>query len=201
MIGRLTGNIESINKDSIIIDVMGVGYVVFCSNITLKKLSGHEGKVSLIIEMHVREDQISLYGFYDNNEKYWFGELTKVKGVGPRLALTILGTLTPESLVNAILSQDKTSFSRISGVGTKLIERIFTELKNHKNIINTIPNYEISNDTTNHKYNTQTDAISALVNLGYARHEAYQATNKFIVGNDNITTVQLIKLALKELSK
>lgn len=201
MIGKLTGNLDYIDKDTALIDVMGVGYIVFCSNNTLKKLSSHEGKASLIIETHVREDQISLYGFYDTNEKYWFGELTKVKGVGPKLALAILGVLTPEVLINAIAAEDKVSFSRVNGVGTKLVERIFAELKSHKNISNAIPNKELKNIIADNKYDIQTDSISALVNLGYAKHEAYQITSKLISNNNALTTEQLIKLALKELSK
>ncbi|AIL65232.1 Holliday junction ATP-dependent DNA helicase RuvA [Rickettsiales bacterium Ac37b] len=201
MIGKLTGKVDHIDKDTVLIDVMGVGYIVFCSNMTIKKLSVQQENVSLIIETYVREDQISLYGFYDTHEKYWFGELTKIKGVGPKLALTILGTLTPDALVKAIALQDKTSFAPITGVGPKLIERLLTELKSHKNISNIVISSDAETHVTNTRYDAQTDAISALVNLGYAKHEAYQVTNRLIANNDNVTTEQLIKLALKELSK
>ncbi|MBL0318583.1 MAG: Holliday junction branch migration protein RuvA [Alphaproteobacteria bacterium] len=129
MIGKLRGLIDSVGEDSVVIDVGGVGYVAFCSANTLRRVP-HNGEVILWIETHVREDHIHLYGFIDQREREWFRVLTTVQGVGSRTALALLGVLTADDITHALLTQDKTPFTRASGVGPKLAERIVTELKN-----------------------------------------------------------------------
>ncbi|MBQ2810599.1 MAG: Holliday junction branch migration protein RuvA, partial [Alphaproteobacteria bacterium] len=128
MIAKLRGLVDSIFEDSCIVDVGGVGYLVFASAKTLARLNtGSE--TSLLIETVVREDSISLFGFYDAWEKEWFGTLTKVQGVGAKVCLSILSVLTPSQLAQAVAAQDKNSFLRASGVGPKLAARLVTELK------------------------------------------------------------------------
>lgn len=215
MIAKLRGIIDTIGEDFCIIDVNGVGYLVFASAKTLSKLvRGNE--VSLRIETVVREDSISLYGFYDAWEKEWFSTLTKVQGVGAKVCLSILSALSPSQLSQAIAAQDKASFTRANGVGPKLAARIVTELKDK---IVTIPlsaengelakgmtmdateeteTYEDKLEARTENPNLMEDAISALVNLGYQRLEAYRAVNIAMADSKAEDVSTVIKLALKE---
>ncbi|MGN0914454.1 MAG: Holliday junction branch migration protein RuvA [Alphaproteobacteria bacterium] len=220
MIAKLRGVIDTIGEDYCIVDVNGVGYLVSASSRTLAKLVRGKAAV-LLIETVVREDSISLFGFADAWEKEWFLTLTKVQGVGAKVCLAILSVLTPNQLAQAVSAQDKASFSRASGVGPKLAARIVTELKDK---IVTVPIESVvrSDLTTeeedmdkeqaeqeNNAYedviaaqednqNSVEDAISALVNLGYQRLEAYKAVNKAAMKTQNADVSELIKLALKE---
>src|SRR5580704_4812127 len=124
MIGKLRGRIDEIHEDSVILDVGGVGYQIFCSSRTLAALPPVGETAQLIIETHVREDHIHLYGFPDTIERDWFNLLCTVQRVGNKMALSILGAYSPEQLAHAILAKDTAAFSRISGVGPKLAERI-----------------------------------------------------------------------------
>lgn len=222
MIGKLRGILDEIHEDSIIIDVGGVGYHVFCSQRTIAALPSIGEAIQLIIEMNVREDHMHLYGFPDAVEREWFRLLATVQRVGNKQALTILSAHSPQSLAHAIMAKDTTAFSRISGVGAKLAERIVTELKDKVSKLPTSSfqlnaGNAIVSDMPATKGNrpkaTKTaagkdesthieDAISALVNLGYSRSEAYSATLKAAQaegGNSTLDT--LIKLSLKELVK
>ena len=206
MIAKLRGIVDSFGEDSLIVDVNGVGYLVFASGRTLSKMvKGAE--VTLFIETVVREDNISLYGFASALEKEWFLTLTKVQGVGAKVCLSILSVLTPIQLAQAVSAQDKASFSRASGVGPKLAARIVTEL-NGKMV-----GLPIGADTADYAaalndkevvapisapQNNIEDAISALVNLGYQRLEAYRAVNAAAGKNPDADVSGLIKSALKE---
>lgn len=219
MIAKLRGIIDTIGEDYCVVDVNGVGYLVFASSKTLARLI--KGKqFSLLIETVVREDSISLFGFYDAWEKEWFLTLTKVQGVGAKVCLSILSALSPSQLAQAVSAQDKNSFTRASGVGPKLAARLVTELKDK---IVTIPvelmtradlNPETAAEEPSATEETEVyedaiqgrienpmkldDAISALVNLGYQRLEAYQAVNKANASQPDADVAALIKLALKE---
>src|SRR3954451_8655327 len=129
MIAKLAGILDSAGPDSAIIDVGGVGYLTFCSTRTVERLPPPGGAARLLIETHVREDHIHLYGFIDTAERDWFWLLTTVQGVGARLALAILSAVAPEALTLAILAQDKASLARADGVGPKLAARIVNELR------------------------------------------------------------------------
>ena len=201
MIAKLTGAIDSAGSDSAIVDVNGVGYLVFCSARTLGKLPAKGAPVSLLIETHVREDHIHLYGFADASEREWFRLLTTVQGVGAKLGLAILGALSPDDLARAIASGDKASLSRPSGVGPKLAARIAVELKDKvKNmargpIAADLPAGEGTNATI-------ADAVSALVNLGYRRPEAIDAVTAVARRlGDEVAVGALIRAGLQELSK
>lgn len=215
MIAKLRGIIDTIGEDFCIVDVNGVGYLVFASAKTLGRLARGQ-KAALRIETVVREDSISLFGFYDAWEKEWFSTLTKVQGVGAKVCLSILSALSPNQLSQAIAAQDKTSFTRANGVGPKLAARIVTELKDK---IVTIPLSAETNDfakgmdmDANEETaayedqlearaadpNLMEDAISALVNLGYQRLEAYRAVNKAMADGQAQDVSSVIRLALKE---
>lgn len=216
MIAKLRGKVDTIGDDFCIVDVNGVGYLVFASAKSLGKLKiGAEA--SLLIETVVREDSISLFGFADAWEKEWFTTLTKVQGVGAKVCLAILSVLAPMQLAQAVSAQDKNSFTRASGVGPKLAARIVTELKDK---IVTIPVSEFAKEINmDMTPNEQTanyedvlaaqaddptkieDAISALVNLGYQRLEAYKAVNQAALNAPDADMSELIKLALKEFAK
>src|ERR1700736_1854137 len=129
MIAKLAGVVEQIESDAAVIDVNGVGYLAFCSTRTIGRLPPPGGPARLLIETHVREDHIHLYGFIDAVERDWFRLLTTVQGVGAKVALAILSAGAPNDLTLAIVSQDQTPLSRADGVGPKLAARIVNELK------------------------------------------------------------------------
>ena len=208
MIAKLRSITDTIGEDFCVIDVNGVGYLVSASAKTLSKLKTGE-EATLFTVMTVREDDISLFGFADVWEKEWFGTLTKVQGVGAKVCLSILSVLTPAQLSQAIGAQDKASFCRANGVGPKLAARIVTELKDK---IVTIPvtsnNSEILNSDVSSPapiaampdtdYSKSEDIISALVNLGYQRIDAYRIANKVILENPDADLSALIRMALNE---
>jgi Holliday junction DNA helicase RuvA len=181
MIAKLTGLVDQIGEGHVIIDVKGVGYLVFCSNKTLNILAAAEGTVSVMIETHVREDHIHLYGFGDESERAWFNLLTTVQGVGAKVCLAILSVLSPDNLMQAIAAQDKATVTRSPGVGPKLATRIITELKDKIEGIATVSKTTtLENNIALADYTSQfiDDAVSALVNLGYSKSDAFGAIHQ-----------------------
>jgi Holliday junction DNA helicase RuvA len=216
MIAKLKGLLDSSDEDGLIIDVGGVGYQVFCSRRTLSRLPGNGGAVALDIETHVREDHIHLYGFAERAERDWFRALTTVQGVGARVALAILSVLAPDQLAQAVAAQDKAAVTRANGVGPKLAQRIVAELKDKAGGIGLGPGGALpagsekpaGGDTGGSGPDglvsgaASEDAVSALVNLGYGRSEAFAAIAKAARGaSDPMDTAQLITRGLKELSR
>ncbi|PZP85928.1 MAG: Holliday junction branch migration protein RuvA [Azospirillum brasilense] len=207
MIGKLTGKIDSTTDDHCIVDVNGVGYVVFASAKTLGLLPAAGGLVSLLIETHVREDHIHLYGFASEAERQWFRTLTTVQGVGVKMALAILGVFTPEQLLTTIAAQDKKALTAVSGVGPKLAERIVTELKNQaaKMAGAGFAMPAVSGTATKGKAATKTpsaveDALSALVHLGYSRTDAFTVVMRIQSAEPEASLDTLIRASLKELA-
>jgi Holliday junction DNA helicase RuvA len=206
MIGKLTGTIDSFGNDHVLLDVGGVGYLVFASRRTMTRIGQPGDRASLLIDTHVREDHIHLFGFADANEQRWFRLLTSVQGVGAKVGMALLGTLTPDQISLAIASQDKAMITQADGVGPKLAVRILTELKEKVGQIEIqqpITKTNRPTEATSGPANLQHDAISALVNLGYGRAEAFTAVSQAAhKANDNEkTNLQiLIRLALKEIS-
>lgn len=220
MIAKLKGTVDTIGDEYCIIDVNGVGYLVFSSAKTLGRLKIGEA-ANILIETVVREDSISLFGFASALEKEWFLTLTKVQGVGAKVCLSILSALAPQQLAQAVAAQDKASFTRANGVGPKLAARIVTELKDK---IVTIPvaaatttadlakelDMDANEETETYEDNltaraddptAMEDALSALVNLGYQRLEAYRVVNQVLIANPNVDVSELIRLSLKEFAK
>ena len=175
MIARLTGSVEVVGEDRAVIDAGGVGYLVFCSSRTLSRLPGDGATVRLHIETHVRQDHIHLYGFLDRAEHEWFALLTMVQGVGARVALAILSALTPEEILHAVAAGDKVAVARANGVGPKLAGRIVAELKDRVGGIALGPGGTRQPSGPGSSAAVDVDAVSALVNLGYGRSEAFQA--------------------------
>ena len=203
MIAQLKGLLEAIGDDWAIVDVGGVGYQAFCSGKTLQALPARGEAVKLSIITHVREDHIHLYGFMDATEKEWFERLLSVQGVGAKVALAILSTLSPAELGHAILAQDKAMVGRANGVGPKLATRLVTELKDKVPALGTadaggLDIAVVNGDAANANLN---DAISALVNLGYRRADAMSAVAKASRDQGADADLQsLITHGLKELS-
>ena len=199
MIGKLTGIVDSAGEDWVILDVAGVGYLAFCSGRTLGLLPPAGGAATLRIETHVREDHIHLYGFADEAEHDWFKLLQTVQGVGAKMALAVLSVLPPHDLVRAIAAQDKAAIARAHGVGQKLAGRIASELKDKAGGIVLGP-VAAANGGAGVGAVSE-DAVSALVNLGYRRAEAFAAVAKASGDLGRSASVEsLIKAGLKELA-
>lgn len=203
MIGKLKGLVDSFTEETVIVDVQGVGYVVACSARTLARL--HKGEaVSLSIETQVREDAIRLFGFLSDAERDWFRLLQGVQGVGSKVALSILGVLPAAELATAIALQDKAAVGRASGVGPKLAARIVAELKDKAPLYAGVTPEAArlaGEDDAKAAPKPVQDAISALINLGYARPQAATAVAAAVKAlGDKAETPALIRRALKELS-
>lgn len=205
MIGKLKGLIDSYGEDFVILDVQGVGYQVQCSARTLQALPSPGEAAVLSIETYVREDQIRLFGFRSDLEREWFRLLQTVQGVGARVALAVLGTLPPAELANAIALRDKAAVSRTPGVGPKVAERIVTELKDKAPAFASVDPVVVQLSGAvddNRAPRPVSDAISALVNLGYGPPQAAAAIAAAVRGaGEDAETAQLIRLGLKELAK
>ena len=209
MIARLKGIIDELGPDWLVVDVSGVGYLVFCPARTIGTLPGLGMPTELHIETHVREAQISLYGFAEARERECFRLLTTVQGVGAKVALAILGTLSPDQLVEAILAQDKAQLSRADGVGPRLAARLLTELKDRiltvaggLHVVSADQQAPAPEVAAAGPQGVTADAISALVNLGYGRAEAFGAVTRALAAPDEATSLEaLIPAALKELGQ
>ncbi len=207
MIAKLTGLLDSLGADWAIVDVGGVGYLVFCSAKTLAAMPAPGERVALLIETHVREDHIHLFGFAGGRELDWFRLLQNVQGVGAKVALAILSVLGPDQLQVAIAAQDSKAVARANGVGPKLAARIVNELKDKAAKLSlgasavataaASPSGAPAADDA-----ALADAVSALVNLGYSPSDAYGAAHsaRRQLG-ETAGLSALIKAGLKELSQ
>jgi holliday junction DNA helicase RuvA len=176
VIAKLSGIVDSVAEDGAVIDVGGVGYLAFCSTRTISQLPLPGTPARLLVETHVREDHIHLYGFIDAAERDWFRTLTTVQGVGARLALSILSALTPEDLSLAIFAQDRAVLARADGVGPRLAARIVNELKDKVSGLAPAPSMSAGSASATVADSGQAaDAVSALVNLEWGRAEAFAA--------------------------
>ncbi len=200
MIAKLKGILDNVGDDWLIIDVAGVGYMVFASGRTLSRLPAVGAPVSLSIETHVREDHIHLFGFWDNAELDMFKLLQSVQGVGAKVALGILSALDPEALTTAIAAGDKVAICRANGVGPKLGQRIMMELKDKAASI-VMPGHVALGAAAGKGNGSIGDAVSALVNLGYSASQAHTAVATAARDADgDVKVEELIRLGLKELS-
>ncbi len=204
MIGKLRGIVDSYAGEAIVLDVQGVGYLVTCSSRTLQALPRPGEAAALAIETHVREDAIRLYGFLSDEERDWFRLLQNVQGVGAKVALAILGMGPVGELASAIALQDKAAISKAPGVGPRLAARITAELKDKTPAtisvdpaVARLAGEEPARGTPAAVH----DAISALINLGYARPQAAAAiaTAAKALGAD-AEAQALIRRGLKELA-
>lgn len=197
MIAMLTGRIDQTSAEGLVLDVNGVGYLVFCSNRTLARLPARGTVLRLLVETQVREDHIHLFGFTEEAERAWFRLLMTVQGVGARIALAVLSVLPPEALAAAILAQDKAAVARADGVGPKLAQRIVNELKDKVGGLTLGPAAAPTEEGA-----ATADAISALVNLGYQRSDAYGAVTMAARRLGPAARIDLlIKAGLQELAR
>jgi holliday junction DNA helicase RuvA len=205
MIGKLTGTIDSVGEDLVVLDVHGVGYLVYCSARTLGELPAVGKTAALAIETHVREDQIRLFGFLTAAEREWFRLLQTVQGVGAKVALAILSTLRAHDLATAIAMRDKAAITRAPGVGPKVAERIVTELKDKSPALAAVDPavVRLSGALQDKRApGPVPDAISALVNLGYGQPQAMAAISAAVRdAGEGADAARLIRLGLKELAK
>lgn len=193
MIARLKGTLTGKFEDHVIVDIGGVGYQAFVSSICLRELPATGVEVLLHIYTHVREDQLTLFGFASHEEKSIFLRLLNVSGIGPKMALTILSGLAPHAVVDAVIKEDLACLNSIQGVGKKTAERIIVDLKDK--FIKEFGGAGAMHTTNKPLYH---DTLSALINLGYPKIIAEKTLAKVRIGNH--TTVQTaVKEALKEL--
>jgi len=198
MIGWLNGTIVDLPQPGkLVLDVNGVGYDVEMSLSTYFRLEGSKEKVDLYIHTIVREDAILLYGFIDKQERALFRALIKVNGVGPKLAVAILSSITPQDFIRCIQQESTALLTQIPGIGKKTAERLIVEMKD------TLRQFSTDNQSTSikvdHPYYQQNEAISALEALGYKIAEATKVVNQIDDGQKNAE--QLIRQALQKLAK
>jgi len=208
VIARLSGTVAEIGEDFAVIDCAGVGYHAQCSGRTLERLPPVGGLATLHVETLMREDSIRLLGFAERAERDWFRILTTVQGVGPRIALAILSSLSAEELLAAIASGDKAMVSRADGVGPKLAQRIVSELKDKAGSMffgakpGAAQPASPAAAAVAGMQSAASDAVSALVNLGYRQAEAFTAVAKVAQEQGAKATVDgLIRAGLKELAR
>jgi Holliday junction DNA helicase RuvA len=206
MIGKLKGTLDEIGEDHCVVDVHGVGYVAFCPTRTLSKLGGVGEAVVLHIETYVREDMIRLYGFGSALEREWFRLLQNhVPGVGAKVALAVLSTLSASELANAVALRDTAMVARAPGVGKKVAERIVAELRDKAPAYTgeAAASMGLKQDLgAGVAPAPVADAVSALVNLGYSRDVAASAVAAALkTAGEGADSAKLIRLGLKELAR
>jgi Holliday junction DNA helicase RuvA len=205
MIGRLRGTVDAVGEGHAIVDVNGVGYEVQASARTLRAMSVGQ-PVSLAIETHVREDAIRLFGFTSETERAWFRLLQTIQGVGAKVALAVLGTLSPEDLAHAIALQNWAAVEQAPGVGKKLAQRIVAELRDKAPALSAAglvaPVAGRKGSPSSPGREAATEAISALTNLGYQPVQASQAVASALAElGEGADTAKLIRRGLKELAR
>ncbi|MEO1242910.1 MAG: Holliday junction branch migration protein RuvA [Pseudomonadota bacterium] len=207
MIGRLKGTVAALGADTVLIDVMGVGYEAYAAPRLLQKLAVGEA-ATLSIETYVREDVIRLYGFESEHERQCFRLLQTVQGVGAKHGLAILQVLSPSELYDAVAAEDVTALSRAHGVGKRLAQRIATELQSKVGslaeqtgeVITIAARKKVAGAADDPALTARADAVSALANLGYDGGEARRAVALAAEAMDEPGVEALIKAALKDLA-
>ena len=204
MIGKLKGVVDSVDEEAMILDVNGVGYLVSASARTLRALPAAGEPAELLIETHVREDAIRLYGFLTASERDWFRLLQSVQGVGAKVALGIFGALSAEALSAAVARQDKAMMARAPGVGPKLAARLVLELKDKAPALAAadFAHTEAGFERAPKLAKAAEDAVLALVGLGYAQPQAAAAVARISAQlGPQAETAVLVRAGLKELAQ
>ena len=211
MIGRIKGQLIEKKNDNVVIDVHGIGYVVYVTEKTARSLTldNQSGDISLYSELIVKEDLLQLVGFLTQTEKDWFNLLRSVQGIGAKVALTILNTLDTDDLLRAIRVKNELAFSSVSGIGSRMAQRLVVELSGRKDLI-ALEDEEASEIKDESSERTigiikrkeiQQDALSALQNLGFKPTEAKSAIDKILTHKDHNDASLLVKEALRSLAK
>ncbi len=199
MISQLSGKIISSDDKSLIVDVNGVGYQVFCSLQTLIDLKDSNETITILTEFIVREDSQSLYGFSGQLEKKWFNLLISVQGVGAKAAIAILSSITIDELGYAISNSEKSTVTKAEGVGPKIAGRIINELKDKIPESQIKPLFANYMDQNNKDKELVEDAISALSNLGYNKNNVKNIVIELYEDSKDISLSELISKSLKKL--
>ncbi|MCY4052330.1 MAG: Holliday junction branch migration protein RuvA [Hyphomicrobiales bacterium] len=202
MIAKLRGRVDEIGASFAILDVGGVGYRVECSARTLSALPAAGEEAGLLTEQVTQEDKTRLYGFGDESERDWFVLLLGIQGIGARMALALLGVLSPEALAQSIRADDSARLTSAPGIGTRLARRITTELKD-KELPETPSDVAVSAED-GAAARKRKDAVAALIGLGYARAQAHEAVAKVLQSSeegDGINIAELIRASLRLLAK
>ena len=193
MIRRLRGRLVNISDNVLIIDVQGVAYEAEVTGTTLATVAGHEGEVDVYTHLVVRDDTHALFGFASLAERELFRALIRVNGIGPKLGLTLLSSLTPEEFATSVADQDVAAMTRVPGVGKKTAERLLMELKDR---LDTLP-VGITRGATN-KESTAREAELALVSLGYRPLDAARAIDNVYAAGEPVE--ELIRMALQRMT-
>ena len=211
MIGRIKGQLIEKKSDNVVIDVHGIGYVVYVTEKTARSLTldNQSGDISLYSELIVKEDLLQLVGFLTQTEKDWFNLLRSVQGIGAKVALTILNTLDTDELLRAIRVKNELAFSSVSGIGSRMAQRLVVELSGRKDLIalEDEETGEIKDESSEQtidiikRKEIQQDALSALQNLGFKPAEAKSAIDKILTRKDLNDASLLVKEALRSLAK
>jgi len=211
MIGRIKGQLIEKKSDNVVIDVHGIGYVVYVTEKTARSLTldNQLGGISLYSELIVKEDLLQLVGFLTQTEKDWFNLLRSVQGIGAKVALTILNTLDTDELLRAIRVKNELAFSSVSGIGSRMAQRLVVELSGRKDLIalEDEETGEIKDESSEQtigiikRKEIQQDALSALQNLGFKPAEAKSAIDKILTLKDLNDASLLVKEALRSLAK
>ena len=211
MIGRIKGQLIEKKSDNVVIDVHGIGYVVYVTEKTARSLTldNQSGDISLHSELIVKEDLLQLVGFLTQTEKNWFNLLRSVQGIGAKVALTILNTLDTDELLRAIRVKNELAFSSVSGIGSRMAQRLVVELSGRKDLmaLEDEETGEIKNESSEQtigiikRKEIQQDALSALQNLGFKPAEAKSAIDKILTLKDLNDASLLVKEALRSLAK
>jgi len=221
MIGRLRGRVDYKAQDHFLLDVNGVGYLVFCSERTLANIPTNGEFTTIYTDLLVREDLMQLFGFVSQVEKEWYRLLISVQGVGAKASLAILSALGEDGVSRAIALGDWTSIKAAKGIGPKTAQRVVNELKDKaahvmsivpiedgggkkeiddEDVVEVIDN-QASNDLSLSNKSAQADALSALQNLGYTPGDSAAAVAKVLHKSADVSTEELIRASLKMLSR
>ncbi|MCL1987886.1 MAG: Holliday junction branch migration protein RuvA [Firmicutes bacterium] len=195
MIAYIKGTIEQIEDQHVVIESMGVGYLIYASAVTINRLPALGQTALLHTYMQVKQDDISLFGFLTQDELKLFRLLISVSGVGVKAGMAVLAYMSPEQAVTAITTKDDIAFTKVSGIGKKVAQRITLELQDK---IQKLDLVNLATDTSSALSTTdKQDAIEALLALGYSRSESLKAV--LAVAQEDMSTEQIIKLALRKL--
>ena len=220
MIGRLRGRVDYKAHDHFLLDVNGVGYLIFCSERTLAEINADGEFTTIYTDLLVREDLMQLFGFVSQIEKEWYRLLMSVQGVGAKASLAILSALGEDGVSQAIALGDWTSIKSAKGIGPKTAQRVVNELKDkvahvmsvvpgeasepenklsQQDVVENIDNHQTINLAKSNK-SSQADALSALQNLGYTPSDSAATVAKIFHENSDLSTEELIRNSLKMLS-
>lgn len=198
MYAYIKGTLEEKSTDSIVVETAGIGYKIYVSEHTMAKLGEIGEKVKIYTHYHVREDNISLYGFMSNEELKMFELLLQVSGIGAKTAIAMLSNITPSKFALAIISNDLKTLTKIPGIGNKSAQRMVLELKDKLKTQTAIEDDE-EETTPNDNSESINEAGQALQILGYNKSEISKVFDKF--DTHNLATEDLIKEALKRLAR